>query len=206
MIFRRKKKNLNEDALKTALDADVADELQAVVTPVYAKAIEDHKEAVKNKEEVMKERTGEPIKQPKEVSTDAMKKMHLSESLFEGKEDAEDDDLFTFLYQELIQEHHVKPTLDLPGVPYAYEVYTDEIGLSADTMIKLGANAADDTIIGIRATYGTDEQKRAFLDRIRELAKRLELDYNEIDDRGDLIGAIVLDNEAAQSDYHDYLD
>lgn len=74
---------INEDIMDTALDIKDG-EIKIVCPPTYADAVKVHKKKKKDAEDVIKEVTPEEQKkETKMPKTDDLKKMHLSESLFE---------------------------------------------------------------------------------------------------------------------------
>ena len=178
------KKNLNEDALKTNLDAEVADELVATITPTYKQALDDHKRNKKSKEDAEKERAeatekAVEVKDNKKVN-DGAKKLHLSEDL--GDDDIDENTFSAFVHNELFGEHNYKPFLKLPGQAYYYdiEIGGDEVG-RADRE-KVGGSP-EDFVVGIRLSGKTPEERKEETRRMRALAKKLDLPFGITKDK-----------------------
>lgn len=197
------KRNLNEEALKTNLDATVDKDLVATVSPTYKQAIDDHKEATKNRNEVMKSReTKEPKNEPQNKN-DGIEKMHLSESLFEEDEDINDNIVYNLVYNELFGEHNYIPVLGLSGRVY----HDDDIVLNSDLSMSMRDAAkigADEEIIGVRFRDKEESDRKEKQKKIRELAKKLDLPF--VSFNHGTIGVIHLYPYIANMDANRFLD
>lgn len=85
---------LKEDALKEQKLADVTDKDQGEVTPVYADAIRQMKKTDKMRQEARKLPEAPKTETPKVIKTEPLRKMHLSESLFEYYDEYQEDEYY----------------------------------------------------------------------------------------------------------------
>ena len=178
------KKNLNEDALKTNLDAEVADELVATITPTYKQALDDHKRNKKSKEDAEKERAeatakAVEVKDDKKVN-DGAKKLHLSEDL--GDDDIDENTFSAFVHNELFGEHNYKPFLKLPGQAYYYDIEIGGDEVDRADREKVGGSP-EDFVVGIRLSGKTPEERKEETRRMRALAKKLDLPFGTTRDK-----------------------
>ena len=92
---------LKEDALKEQKLADVTDKDQGEVTPVYADAIRQMKKTDKMRQEARKLPEAPKTETPEVVKTEPLRKMHLSESLFEYYDEYQEDEYYgNYEYEE----------------------------------------------------------------------------------------------------------
>lgn len=174
------KKSLNEEALKTNLDATVEKDLRATIDPTYKQALDDHKEFTDNAEKVKasREPKDKDFDKPGKVEPNTgAKQLHLSESLFEGVDDEdEENSVYTLITKELFGEHNYKPVLGLPGSTYDFDLWVLDNDIPDSKKIDAGIPETDN-IIGVRAEMEDEDDRKEFLKRIKALAKKLNLGY-----------------------------
>lgn len=209
--------NLNEDALKSNLDVDVNDVLHPVIPPVYAQAVEDHKDAVEEKdaaEKVAKDAVKKASKEEKVETNKGAKQMHLSEGLFEDMEEVNDNSaydeeevndniVYNLVHNELFGEHNYKPVLGLPGATYRYE----DIVLNDDVSRKVRDKAGvkdDEEVIGVKFTDEDEDVRKNKQKRIRVLAKKLGLPFVSLNKAK--VGFIHMDEDTANKDANEFVE
>lgn len=198
------KKNLNEEALKTNLDVEYKDELVGTTTPAYIQAIRDHRKAKDNLDEIKKDKEEKAKRaldtKGKIVRNEGSNKMHLSENLFESKDVDVDDDLYSFIMRELFNEGY--RTLKGMGLSqYNVEAFFSEDDLSREQKEKGGVKDTD-YVIGVYADGETEDERKADLKSIHDLANMLGLTYKSLGHHKR--GFLILPQELSERDGIEY--
>ena len=98
--------------MKENLNTNVEDKARETLNPVYADTMRRMKETDKRRKNATKLSSDTIVKEPKPVKNELLRKMHLSESLFETNsnlitEKNEPNDAFDNLYDDLRKEDYI---------------------------------------------------------------------------------------------------